>query len=105
MSVLSLNNLVVSESNNLIFGDGHRTFSGIPASPNYASDSFDQDQTTILNSIFAKLSENSIALESLNRYFTSIESFQSLTSQVSMMRASCELFNRTCYSVSRIYSL
>lgn len=94
MSVVSANNLVVTESNELVFGDGHRTFGGICASLNYASDPFDQDTNTVVNSLFAKLSESFNAIESMNRHFASIESLASLTSEVSMMRASYELFNK-----------
>lgn len=79
ISALAAHNLIVIESNNdLVFG-------GLPPSPNYASDPSDQDSTTVLNSLLAKLTENSVVLESLNHHFASVESFQSLTSQVSML--------------------
>lgn len=82
-----------------MFGDG-QTFGGIPGLPNYASNPQDQDTYTVLNYLFAKISENSKAVESMKRHFAPIESLASLTSQVSIMRASYKLFNKhVCQSL------
>ena len=56
-----------------------------------------------MNALLAKVSENNQLLESLKNQFASIESLASLTSQVSMMRASYEMFNKfVCQSLDSI---
>ncbi|KAL8099137.1 hypothetical protein AgCh_031715 [Apium graveolens] len=103
LSVLTLNGLIVSESNELVFDDFHRNVGGIPKSPNYASDPFDQPTKTLLNSLLIKLNENYSALVNLNQHFASVETLGSLTSQVSMIHASFELFRKfACSSLDSI---
>ncbi|KAL8154915.1 hypothetical protein AgCh_000319 [Apium graveolens] len=81
LSVLTANGLVVSDSHVLFFDDAHRSFGGFPKSPHYASETNNQDITTILNSLLAKLNEKSAALAFLNQHFASVESLGSLTSR------------------------
>ncbi|KAL8087683.1 hypothetical protein AgCh_037723 [Apium graveolens] len=103
LSVLTLNGLVVSESNELVFDDASRNVGGIPKSPNYASDPFDQPTNTLLNSLLIKLNENSVALANLNQHFASDKTLGSLTSEVSILNASFELFRKyVCSSLDDI---
>ncbi|KAL8103060.1 hypothetical protein AgCh_027552 [Apium graveolens] len=103
LSVLTLNGLIVSESNELVFDDASRNVGGIPKSPNYASDPFDQPTNTLLNSLLIKLNENSAALASINQHFASIKTLGSLTSEVSILNASFELFRKyVCSSLDDI---
>ncbi|XP_074327127.1 uncharacterized protein LOC141665043 isoform X1 [Apium graveolens] len=94
LSVLSANNIEIIESGVLIFGEGHKSFGSFPESPHYMSDP-DQEDSVLLKSLLSKVSENNHLLESLKTQFASIESLASLTSQVSMMRASYEMFNKS----------
>ncbi|KAL8116542.1 hypothetical protein AgCh_022894 [Apium graveolens] len=103
LSVLTANGLVVSESNELVFDDASRNVGGIPKSPNYASDPFDQPTNTLLNSLLIKLNENSAALANLNQHFASVKTLGSLTSEVSILNASFELFRKyVCSSLDDI---
>ncbi|KAL8116545.1 hypothetical protein AgCh_022897 [Apium graveolens] len=103
LSVLTLNGLIVSESNELVFDDASRNVGGIPKSPNYASDPFDQPTNTLLNSLLIKLNKNYAALANLNQHFASVKSLGSLTSEVSILNVSFELFRKyVCSSLDDI---
>ncbi|KAL8157440.1 hypothetical protein AgCh_002223 [Apium graveolens] len=103
LSVLTLNGLIISESNELVFDDSSRNVGGIPKSPNYASDPFDQPTNTLLNSLLIKLNENSAALANLNQHFASVKTLGSLTSEVSILNASFEMFRKyVCSSLDDI---
>ncbi|KAL8124726.1 hypothetical protein AgCh_012399 [Apium graveolens] len=94
LAVLSANNIEIIESGVLIFGEGHKSFGSFPESPHYMSDP-DQEDSVLLKSLLSKVSKSNNLLESLRTQFASIESLASLTSQVSMMRASYEMFNKS----------
>ncbi|KAL8112245.1 hypothetical protein AgCh_019805 [Apium graveolens] len=103
LSVLTANNLFVSESNELHFDETLRPVGGLPKSPNYASYPSDRPTNSLLNLLLVKLNENLVYLANFNQHFTSVETLGSLNSQVIIMNVSFELFRKfVCSSLDSI---
>lgn len=89
---LLASHLQISYENKLFYGSSHGVYPGHPSSPGYNSDHTDQDLTSVLNSLFEKVYQNSIIIESIQKNMSALESFSSLTSQFSILHANHQIF-------------